>query len=133
MADRTFRCKLITPEERVIDAEVTYARVPLWDGKTGVMHHTSAFVGKIGFGELRLEFPQGTPKSWFIDGGFVQNVNDEVTILANGAIPTNEIDLTEAKAELAEATARIPNTPDEMDRITAARTRARAKVAVAGG
>ena len=133
MADRTFRCKLITPEDRVIDAEVTYARVPLWDGKTGVMHHTSAFVGKLGFGELRLEFPQGANKSWFIDGGFVQNVNDEITILANGAVPAGDLDLTEAKAELAEAIARKPNTPDEMDRITAARTRARAKVALAGG
>ena len=73
MADRTFRCKLITPEARVIDAEVTYARVPLWDGKTGVMHHTSAFVGKLGFGELRLDFPQGPSKRWFIDGGFVRH------------------------------------------------------------
>ncbi len=133
MADRTFRCKLITPEARVIDAEVTYARVPLWDGKTGVMHHTSAFVGKLGFGELRLDFPQGPSKRWFIDGGFVQNVNDEVTILANGAIAADEIDASEAKAELAEAVARKTEDPIEMDRITEARTRARAKIAVAGG
>jgi len=133
VTDRTFRCKLITPEARLIDAEVTYARVPMWDGKTGVMHHTSAFVGKLGFGELRLEFPQGPPKRWFIDEGFVQNVNDEVTILANGAKLADEIDLVEAKAELAEAIARKPNTPDETDRITQARNRARAKVAVAGG
>ena len=131
MADRTFRCKLITPEQRVIDAEVTYARVPLWDGKTGVMTRTSAFVGKLGFGELTLEFPQGTPRRWFIDGGFVQNVSDVTTILANGAVPAEDLDLAEAKAELAEAVARKANDPLEMERVTESRTRARAKVAVA--
>ena len=132
MADRTFRCKLITPEARVIDAEVTYARLPLWDGKTGVMSRTSAFVGKLGYGELTLEFPQGSPKRWFIDGGFVQNVNDVTTILANGATPADELDLSEAKAELAEANARKTQDPQEMERINENRVRARAKVAVAG-
>jgi F-type H+-transporting ATPase subunit epsilon len=127
----TIRCKLITPEDRVIDAEILRANVPLHDGQTGVMHRTGALVAKLGFGQLRIDFPQGESKSWFIDGGFAQNVENEITILASGAIPVDELDAAEAKAELAEAIARKPADPSEMDRITKARSRARAKVALA--
>lgn len=132
MAEKSFTCKLITPEARILDAEVTYASVPMHDGQRGIMHLTSAVVGKLGPGRLRLDFPSGSgSKSWFIEGGFMQNVNDELTILAQGAIPADKLDLQEAKAELAEAEARKSMNADEMDKISAERDKARAKVAVA--
>lgn len=132
MADKTFTCKLITPEARILDAEVVYASVPMHDGQRGVMHHTSAIVGKLGPGRLRLDFPSGSgSKSWFIEGGFMQNVNDELTILAQGAVPADKLDLQDAKAELAEAEARKSSDFEEMEKISAARDKARAKVAVA--
>ena len=130
---QTIRCKLITPEDRVIDAEIVRANVPLHDGQMGIMHRTGAIVAKLGFGQLRVDFPQGESKQWFIDGGFVQNVEDELTILASGAIPVDKINAAEAKAELAEAVARKPQDAREMERITEARNRARAKVALARG
>ena len=132
MADKSFTCKLITPEDRILDAEVTYASVPMHDGQRGVMHHTSAVVGKLGPGLLRLDFPGSGSKSWFIDGGFMQNVNDELTILAQGAVPAEDLDAQEAKAELAEAEARKSMDFEEMEKISAERDKARAKVAAAG-
>ena len=53
MADKSFTCKLITPEARILDAEVTYASVPMHDGQRGIMHLTGAIVGKLGPGRLR--------------------------------------------------------------------------------
>jgi F-type H+-transporting ATPase subunit epsilon len=132
VADKSFTCKLITPEARILDAEVTYASVPMHDGQRGVMHHTSAIVGKLGPGRLRLDFPGSGSKSWFIEGGFMQNVNDELTILAQGAVPVEDLDAQEAKAELAEAEARKSRDFEEMEKISAERDKARAKVAAAG-
>lgn len=131
MAERTIRCRLITPQKRVLDAEVSQAVVPLHDGQMGFLNRRSAIVGRLGYGELRLEFPDGSRKSWFIDGGFVQNVDNTVTILAEGALEREKLDIEEAKAELAEAIARKPQDAGEMKRITEDRTRARAKVAMA--
>jgi len=138
MADKPFRCKLITPHERVFDADISYAMVPLWDGKIGFMAHAAALVGKLGPGELRINFvdrytagvkvEESGAKRWFIEGGFVQNVKNELTILATGAHDAESLDESEAKAELAEAVARIPGSPAEMPRITADRQRARAKL-----
>ena len=133
MASKTFNCKLITPVDRELDAEVTYANVPMWDGMRGEMYNSGAVVGKLGPGVLRVDFPSGTSRSWFIDGGFMQNVENELTILATGAVATDELDLGEAKAELAEAEARKSADTREMDKISDERRRLRAKVAAAQG
>lgn len=140
MADKPFRCRLITPEARVFDADASYASVPMWDGKVGVMYGTGAIVGKLGFGELRVELvdryevgvklQESGHKSWFIDGGFMQNVNNVLTILAGGAIEPSAVDEKSAEAELAEAAAKSSAVPMEMDRITLERERARAKLAM---
>lgn len=140
MADKPFRCRLVTPQERVFDADISYAMVPLWDGKVGVMANTGALVGKLGFGELRVDFvdrysvgikvEESGSKRWFINGGFVQNVNNTLTILASGAIEAEDLTEQEAQAELAEAVARKATTAAEMDRITEDRQRARAKLAM---
>lgn len=141
MADKPFRCRLITPEARVFDAMASYASVPLHDGKMGFMANAGAVVGKLGSGELRVEFvdryeqnvklEEAGNKRWFISGGFMQNVNNVLTILASTATPVEQISETDAKAELAEAVARKSVKTDEMDRITDRRHVARAKVALA--
>ncbi|MBL8744985.1 MAG: F0F1 ATP synthase subunit epsilon [Phycisphaerae bacterium] len=138
MADKPFRCKLITPQARIFDAKVSYASVPMWDGKMGVMKGTGAIAGRLGFGELRVEFvdryevgvklEESGHKSWFLEGGFVQNVNDELTILAAGAVELESLDEAAAKAELETANAKSSAVPAEMDEITLLRQKALAKL-----
>ena len=131
MAEKAIRCKVITQQERVLDAQVAYVSVPLWDGKAGFMTHTAPFVAKMGAGELRVDMAGGGTKSWFVSGGFVQNVGDVLTVLTSRAIPAEDLNAAEAKAELAEASARTSQDPVEMARITRDRDRARAKVQMA--
>lgn len=140
MADKPFRCKLITPESRVFDAQVSYASVPMWDGARGFLASAGAVVGKLGAGALRVEFvdryelgvklQESGSKRWFLDGGFMQFVDNTLTILASGAIEASELNEAKASAELAQAEAQSSTNLLEMDRITAARSRARAKLAM---
>lgn len=127
----TFHIKLITPETRLLDAEVTYASVPMWDGQRGEMHRSGALVGKLGPGVLRLDFPGSDSKRYFVEGGFMQNVNDELTILAEGATPVDQLDTTELRAALAEANARKARTGDEAESLNAERDVLRKKLAAA--
>lgn len=139
MADKPFRCKLITPQARIFDAKISYASVPMWDGKMGVMKGTGAIAGKLGFGQLRVDFvdryevgvkvDESGSKAWFIDGGFVQNVNDELTILATGATEVEALNESAAKKELDEANAKTSASPAEMAEITLTRQKALAKLA----
>ena len=141
MAAKTFQCRLITPAAQLLDAPVTYASVPAWDGLFGVLPGRAPIVAKLGTGELRLEFPdsaKGGGKSFIVEDGFVQMVNNRLTILAAKAVPTEAIDAATASAELAEAEARqAPQGGDPVQRKLAAeklrkeRDFARAKVRAA--
>ena len=124
------RCTVITPEARVLDGQATYVSVPLWDGKAGFERMTGAMVAKLGMGELRVDMEGGNTKRWFVDGGFVQNVDNELKILARDAKSADALDEAEVKAELAEANARKDTDAAVMDRITHERNRAQAKLAM---
>lgn len=122
---------MITRESRVLDAWVSYCSVPLWDGSAGFMPNAAPFVAKVGMGELRVDLPSGGSKSWFIDGGFMQTVNNEVTVLTPNAKAVEALDVEECRAELAEANARKSEDAKQMDRITEDRRRARLKLSLA--
>ncbi|MGP1345046.1 MAG: FoF1 ATP synthase subunit delta/epsilon [Phycisphaerales bacterium] len=127
---KTFRCRVITPEARVLDAQVRHVQVPLWDGKAGFLRNATALVGKLGYGELSVELAAGETRRWFIEGGFMQNVANELTVLASGAIEADKLDRDEIRAELAEANAHTSANTAQMDKITDRRNMARAKLAM---
>ncbi|MBL0926834.1 MAG: F0F1 ATP synthase subunit epsilon [Phycisphaerales bacterium] len=142
MADKPFRCRLITPDSRVFDRDIAYANVPLHDGMKGFMANAAAFVGRLGAGELRLEFvdrydtgvkleEMGNTR-YYIEGGFVQIVGNVLTILATRATAADQLDPKTCRKELDEALAKTSTNAAEMDRITQARNNARAKLALAG-
>jgi F-type H+-transporting ATPase subunit epsilon len=139
MAARTFQCRLITPVAQVLDEAATYASVPAWDGLFGVLPGRAPIVAKLGTGELRLELAGGL-RSFVVEDGFVQMVNDKLTVLAAKAVPVESIDPAAASAELAEAEARrAPATGDAAqrqaaeERVRKEREFARAKVRLARG
>jgi F-type H+-transporting ATPase subunit epsilon len=85
---KTFRCRLITPTAQVLDDQVTYASVPAWDGLFGVLPDRAPIVAKLGKGKLRLDYPAGgagSSKTFAVEDGFVQMVNNKLTILATKA------------------------------------------------
>ncbi|MEE8154555.1 MAG: F0F1 ATP synthase subunit epsilon [Phycisphaerales bacterium] len=104
---RTFRCSIVTPTEAVFDDEVIYASFPAWDGQHGVMTGQSPLLSRLGFGSLRLDFPEGGSRWYLVEGGFAQVQNGELTLLTDQATPAERLSLQEAEAELAEATARV--------------------------
>jgi len=128
---KTFRCLLITPESRVLDEDATYALLPLHDGSAGVLPKRAPMLGKLGLGELRIDFPAGGSRSYCLDGGFAQMVGDHLTILAQEALPAERISEQEARAELAEAEARTPADGADMAWVAHERARARLKLRLA--
>lgn len=106
LAKNSFRCKLVTPSAALVDGAVTYASVPAWDGLMGFLPDRAPFMGKLGIGELRLDMAdtekgEGGSRSFLVDGGFVRMSGDVLTILAERAIPGEQITPTDAQAEAA--------------------------------
>jgi F-type H+-transporting ATPase subunit epsilon len=140
MAEKTFRCRLITPLAQVLDEPVKYVSLPAWDGLLGVLPGRGPMVAKLGLGSLRIDFPdrqgaRGGTRTFMVEDGFVQMVNNKLTILAGKAVPAEMLVESEAQAELAEAQSRRPTpgptSAKDMDQISRDRARARLKIRLA--
>ena len=127
----TFRCNIVTPTESVLDDEITYASIPAWDGQLGVMTGQSPLLTKLGYGSLRLDFPEGGSRWFLLDGGFAQVQDGELTLITDQAKPAETLSIEEAEAELAEANARITTPGEDQEKVVKDQQRAMAKKVLA--
>jgi len=97
----TIHCTLVTPDARLLDEQVVYASVPAWDGQVGIAPGRAPLLAKLGAGALRLDFADGASRSFFVQGGFVQMVGSELTLLSDKAAPAEDLVASDAAKELA--------------------------------
>ncbi|MCK6486104.1 MAG: ATP synthase F1 subunit epsilon [Phycisphaerae bacterium] len=97
------RCSVITPERQVLEREAASVVLPAHDGLIGYMRDRAPMVCEVGIGILTMSGgPQGEQRL-FVDGGFAQVLNNDVTILTNRAMSADEIDRENATAAMREA------------------------------
>ena len=101
-----FNCVVVTPDQQVVDQQVSQVVFPAHDGQIGILTDRAPLLAKIGVGELRLTPTSGQEKSFFVDGGIAQMKDNKLTVLTTEATPVEELDAATAQAELAEASAR---------------------------
>jgi F-type H+-transporting ATPase subunit epsilon len=92
-------CVIVTPEATVLDAPADFVALPLWDGEAGVAPGRAPLIGRMGYGELRVRSGQQTQR-FYVDGGFVQVANNNVSVLTNRAIPAKAVDTAGAQESL---------------------------------
>lgn len=124
------RLIVVTPERTLLDEPVAALRFPLFDGDIGILPGRLPLIGRLGTGELRITTNTGVT-SYFIDGGFVQVLGPNVTLLTNRAIPVSELSAAEAQKQLELATARVAKTDEEIEAKLADQQRARRMLALA--
>lgn len=129
-AHKQLRLVLVTPEKTLLDEPVVGLRFSLFDGQIGVLPGRAPLVGRLGAGELRIE-RETEEDSYFLDGGFVQIKGHIVTLLTNQAIPSGQLSLAKAEANLAAAIAQKPTTDLEFESKEMSIRRARQMVSMA--
>lgn len=120
---------VVTPEQTVLETEAEFVALPLYDGEIGLLPGRAPLIGRLGPGEVRIR-QGGTTTNYYIDGGFVQVVDNVVSVMTSGAMAASRINLTAAEKQLEEETKRSAPTDEEQairDRqIMQARARIRA-------
>ncbi len=104
----TLNCALTTPEQNVFEGAIRFVVVPATDGELGILPRHAPLVGSLGFGELRLDVEGQGQQSYFVDGGFLQVLGDQVSILAASAVPAEELDAAAEELVVQELTSRGP-------------------------
>jgi len=131
LAEGPLKLIVVTPESTVLEAEVDFAALPLFDGEIGFMPGRAPMIGRLGYGELRFT-RDGQSTHFYVDGGFVQVVGNVVSVLTNRAMPTAEIDRQAALEHLSAARARKANTEDLAVIRDRLERQARAQIRLAG-
>lgn len=126
----TFHCSVITPERSVLDCEATSVVFPAHDGEMGVLRHRAPLVCKMGIGALRVEATDGK-KTLFVDGGFAQMLDNNLTILTAQAKAPNELNAANAQKALAEAQSMKVGDDASLKKRTDAVDRAKAQLKLA--
>ena len=110
---KQLQCSVVTPEATMFDAPASFVALPLYDGEIGIGPDHSPFIGRLGYGELRVA-AGGKTDHYYVDGGFVQVADNLVSVLTNRAIPAAQLDATKAHELLESARARLAHSPEMM-------------------
>lgn len=128
---KTLHCCVITPEQQVFDADATNVVLPAHDGLIGVMNMRAPLLCELGTGVLRVDTPTEGSKEFYVDGGFAQVLNNDVTILTERAAGAESITRSDAEKALAAAN-QLPMKDEksaETRRRAVARAQAQIKIA----
>jgi F-type H+-transporting ATPase subunit epsilon len=130
MADSSnVQCVIVTPERAVLDENVDFVALPMYDGELGVLPGRSPLIGRLGYGELRTRRGSET-RRFFIDGGFAQIRANVVTVLTPHALRAEEINVDVVTRDLEKAKG-VARTPEEQAAHWRDQQRARAQITVA--
>jgi F-type H+-transporting ATPase subunit epsilon len=92
----TMHVEVVTAERQLYSGEADAVNAPGSEGRLGILPRHAALLAFLKAGELRIEL-QGAEDALFVSGGFLEVYENTVTILADAAEHTDEIDHTRAE------------------------------------
>src|SRR5690349_3063840 len=98
--------EIVTPEKRILSAQVDEAIVPGSEGLFGVRPGHTPFLSLVDPGTLTLKDGAKT-QTFFVAGGFAEVSADKVIVLADQAEEASGIDVAAARKRYEEAHARL--------------------------
>ena len=92
------KLEVVTPERRVLDAEVDSVTVPTASGEAGILPHHAPLISALKPGILAYT-TKGVGQKLAVSGGFVEVNSDTVSVLVDTAETAAEIDVEAAKTD----------------------------------
>src|ERR1700761_6620085 len=94
------KVRLVTPDRILLDETATSVELPAMSGYMEALYGAAPLLAELGAGEVRLHGGSAGEQIFFVAWGFVEVLPERVTILAETALHPDEIDPSEAQAEL---------------------------------
>jgi F-type H+-transporting ATPase subunit epsilon len=126
---RLLQCVVVTPERAVLDAQVDFVALPMYDGELGVLPGRAPLIGRLGYGELRTRVGENVER-YYVDGGFAQVRANVVTVLTPRALRGPDIDAQAAEDSLNQSLTPA-TTPEAQAEHLRTQERARAQLRIA--
>lgn len=78
----TLHCQILTPNGSAFDGEATFVEAHALDGRLGILPRHAPLLTALGTGPLRVRLPDSTEKKWTVEGGFLEVLDNHVSIVA---------------------------------------------------
>ena len=117
MTDKKYsmKCQIVTPEQKVLESEVTELVMTLHDGQAGILPGHAPMLAKLKPDALRYKDLEWDEYVLFVDGGFAHVRNNEIIILTPNVIRPAQVEYIKAHAELEKAFALPSSTPAQVE------------------
>jgi F-type H+-transporting ATPase subunit epsilon len=102
LIETMLRLEIVTPERKVVEAEVDSVTVPTASGEAGIMSAHAPLISALKPGVLSYSL-KGNVEKLAVSTGFVEISNDLVSVLSDFAESAEEIDVSAAKSARDEA------------------------------
>jgi F-type H+-transporting ATPase subunit epsilon len=105
------QCIVVTPEQTLFDKPADFVALTLFDGEVGIAQGHTPMIARLGCGEMRIRRETQTD-SYYIEGGFVEVLNDVVSVLTHRAVPAEKIDEAVVREQLYSAQSQTAASPE---------------------
>lgn len=110
----TFKVKVVTYEEKVLEQEAEFLLVRTTEGDMGILPNHSPFIAGLSTGEMKIRL-NGKEEKYFVAEGLLEISNNVVTIIATEAIPADQLDVERARREVEELKAKLAKMQEDKD------------------
>lgn len=123
---------IVTAERLISSEEVDVLVAPGSEGELSILPNHAPLLTSLASGEVRI-ITDGNERYISVSGGFLEIIDNKVTILADAAERADEIDIKRSEDALRRAKDRVQNAVDDVDleRALASVRRSQARLTVA--
>ena len=116
----TFKFELVTPERMALSQDAAQVVVPGVEGDFTVLAGHAPVISALRPGIIDVTLPDASKTRIFVKGGFAEVDAGHLTVLAERALPVDEMDATVVIGELEVAEAELAEASDDASRLAAA-------------
>ncbi len=129
------RLEIVSPSGSVFSGDVTGVQAPGVEGSFEVLANHAPMISALEVGTIRISVPGGEPIVFATSGGFLEVINNQVSVLAESAELGSDIDVERARQAEERAVKRLEEADGQVDktRASAALERARNRARIAMG
>lgn len=111
-----FNLSIVTAEGLLYQGDIEMLVAPAVDGELGILTNHHPLVTKLGPGAMRVVKTDKTEQILFVNGGYLEVLNNKATILADAAENIDAIQADQAKAAREKAAQMLRHAKDDVDR-----------------
>lgn len=100
----TFLFDLVSPERLLLSEQTVSVTVPGVEGEFEVLAGHAPLISTLKPGIVTVRLAGATPRQFFVRGGFAEATPEALTILAEHAVPVEEMDAASFDAAIQDAT-----------------------------